>query len=43
MKPGDIFREIYQAAVNFAEPCSSLSEEEKQSAHALLTRVAHTS
>jgi tetratricopeptide (TPR) repeat protein len=38
MKPGDIVREIYQAAVNFAEPYSSLSEEEKRSAYALLTR-----
>jgi hypothetical protein len=38
MKPGDIIREIYQAAVEIPEPFSSLSEDEKQSARRLMSR-----
>lgn len=38
MNPGDIVREIYQAAVEIPEPFSSLSENDKQSARRLLTR-----
>jgi tetratricopeptide (TPR) repeat protein len=38
MKPGDIVRDIYQAAVDVPEPFSSLSEDDKQSARRLLTR-----
>lgn len=38
MKPGDIVREIYQAAVAITEPFSSLSDDEKQSARKLMTR-----
>ena len=38
MKPGDIVREIYQAAVEIPEPFASLSEDEKKSANKLMTR-----
>lgn len=38
MKPGDIVRDIYQAAVEIPEPFSSLSEDDKHSARRLLTR-----
>src|SRR5262249_23518743 len=40
MKPGDIVRGIYQAAVEIPEPFSSLSEDERQSASRLMTRFA---
>jgi tetratricopeptide (TPR) repeat protein len=38
MKPGDIVREIYQAALEIPEPFSSLSEDAKRSAGKLMTR-----
>jgi tetratricopeptide (TPR) repeat protein len=38
VKPGNIVRDIYQAAVEIPEPFSSLSEDDKQSARGLLTR-----
>jgi tetratricopeptide (TPR) repeat protein len=38
MKPGNIVREIYQAAVDIPEPYSSLSEDEQRIARELLTR-----
>jgi tetratricopeptide (TPR) repeat protein len=38
MKPSDIIRDIYQAAVDIPQPFSTLSEEDKQAARLLLSR-----
>jgi len=38
MKPGDIVRDIFQSAQEIPEPFSSLSDDEKRSAHSLLSR-----